>query len=80
MSEKRRAAIAKPEKSSGRRKNSSRKCLRRVFSRTSRYVKRLGQVLLDTDEKSNYPGLARWALGGKLEHRRFSSKLSGFAS
>ena len=75
MSEKRRAAIAKREKASGRRKNSSRKCLRSVLARTSRFVKRLDQVRLDTDEKSTYPGLARWAFGRKLRHQRFSSKL-----
>ncbi len=75
MSEKRLAAIAEQERSSGRRKNSSRKCLRRVLARASRFAKRLDQVELDTDEKSTYPGLARWAFGRKLRHRRFSGKL-----
>ena len=32
-------------------------------------------MVLDTDEKSTYPGLARWAFGRRLEHRRYSSKL-----
>ena len=75
MSKKRREDIARKEEKEGRRKDLSRGCLKRVFRRTSRFCKKLDQVRLDTDEKTTYPGLARWAFGRKLLHLRFSSKL-----
>ena len=49
--------------------------MKRVFRRTSRFTKRLEYVSLETDEKTTYPGLARWAFGRKLIHAQFSSKL-----
>ena len=75
MSPKRREAIAARHKAEGRRVDRSRRCLRRVLERTSRYCKRLGAVELDTDEKTTYPGLARRAFGRKLRHRQYSSRL-----
>ena len=75
MSEKRRRAIARREKAEGRRRNNSRGCLKRVLRRTSKFCKKLDHVVLDTDEKTTYPNLARWAFGRKLRHRQFSSTL-----
>jgi transposase-like protein len=75
MSTKRLEAIARREEAEGRREDHSRGCLKRVFRRTSRFCKRLEIVGVDTDEKTTYPGLARWAFGRKLRHQSFSSKL-----
>jgi hypothetical protein len=76
MSNRRLEAIDKQEQVSGRRQNHSRRCLRSVFGRTSRFTKKLDHVDLDTDEKTTYPKVARWAFGRKLRHQKFSSKLA----
>lgn len=75
MSKKRRAAITRREGVDGPRRNEARGCLKRVLRRGARFCKKLTTVRIDTDEKTTYPGLIRWAFGPKLEHRRSSSRL-----
>jgi len=75
MSRKRRKAIAKREKAEGRRRSESRASLKRVLRHTAKYCRRLVRIRLDTDEKTTYRPLARWAFGRKLEHRRYSSQI-----
>jgi len=76
MTEKRRQAIAKAEKRHGRRRDLSRRALARTMQRAVDLAPGLGTVVLETDEKTAYPKLARGAFGKKrLVHRQTSSKL-----
>ena len=75
MSKSRMKAVQRRAKAEGRRRNQSIECLRRVFSRTARYCKKMRYVQLDSDEKTVYPPLARRAFGRRLRHSRYSSKL-----
>ena len=75
MSRKRKAAIRKRERAEGRRRNESRGCLKRVLRQGAKYCKKLSRIRIDTDEKTTYPGLIRWAFGPRHEHRQSSSKL-----
>lgn len=63
MTPARRRAIAADEKKSGPRKDESRAAIRRTLAAGARMVEGLSSVVLYTDEKSSYPGLAREAFG-----------------
>lgn len=76
MSEARRKAIAK-EDAIAPRKDLSVRGIRRTLARGAKLVRELGAVLFQSDEKSNYPGLAQEAFGAeRLEHATTSSKLA----
>ena len=76
MTPRRRRAIARAEKRQGLRRNLSERAIRRTLSRGAALVSAAPQVRLETDEKSNYPRLARQAFGaGRLTHGQVSSKL-----
>ena len=69
-------AIEEDEKRFGIRKDRSRRSLERTLARAADLCGRLEQVMLRTDEKSSYPGLAKRALGAnRLVHLRTNSKL-----
>ena len=75
MSDRRRVAIKQRESAEGRRRNESRGCLKRVLREGAKFCKKLSRVRIDTDEKTSYPGLIRWAFGPRHEHRQSSSRL-----
>jgi len=76
MTPARRRAIAADEKRFGKRKDESRNAIRRVLAAAGRLTKGLRYVVLYTDEKSSYPGLAREAFGvERLVHHTTNSKL-----
>jgi hypothetical protein len=76
MSSARRRAIAQDEMRLGSRRDRSRRSLERTLRRAAELCDGHDQVLLETDEKSSYPPLARAAFGGKrLVHRRTNSRL-----
>ena len=76
MTARRRRAIARAEKRLGPRRNLSERAIRRTFARGAALVSGALHVLLESDEKSNYPRLAREAFGAeRLIHERVSSKL-----
>jgi hypothetical protein len=69
-------AIAADEERFGPRKDESSQAIRRVLAAAVPLVKGLQGVVLHTDEKSTYPGLAREAFGeDRLDHHTSSSKL-----
>ena len=75
MSKQRLLAIEKSEKRHGRRKNLSRQSVARTLGRGARLTQDARRVILKTDEKSLYPGLARSAFGrAALAHQTTSSK------
>ena len=73
-SERRRKAIRERESVEGRRSSESRSYLKKVLRHTSSYTRKLSKVRIDTDEKSAYPGLLRWAFGPNHEHRTANSR------
>lgn len=76
MTEKRRKAIEEDERRSGRRRDNSRRALERTLRRGARLSSSLPLVYLQTDEKSNYPGLARRVFGAqRLLHGTTNSQL-----
>jgi len=75
MTEKRRKAVERAEKRHGVRRDLSRRAIRRTLARGLMVASGCGRIVLDTDEKTVYPELAREAFGAKLEHRQTSSKL-----
>lgn len=76
MTAKRRLALERAEKRHGPRRDLSRRALARTLRRGADLATGLGAIVLETDEKSSYPRLAREALGARrLRHRRTSSKL-----
>ena len=76
MTEKRRKAVEKAEKRHGVRKDRSHRAIRRTLQRGADVSRELSFVVLDTDEKAVYPGLAKEAFGGeRLIHNRTNSKL-----
>jgi len=76
MSAARREALEKAEKRHGVRRDFSLANAARVLARGTELASGLSQVVLETDEKSTYPGLAQQAFGeSRLEHRRTSSEL-----
>jgi len=77
MTPARRLAIREDEARFGRRRDRSRRSVRRTFGRAADLAGSLERVLLDTDQKSSYVGLARAAFGkNRIVHRRTSGKLS----
>lgn len=76
MTERRRLAMKRAEKRHGRRRDLSRQALRRTLRRGADLTGELAAIVLETDEKSSYPRLAREAFGSRrLRHRQTSSKL-----
>ncbi len=77
MSEKRRRAVAQEEARFGPRKDLSRRSVKRTLERGADLVGDHEVVLLSTDEKSTYPGIARRVFGAKrLLHRQTNSQLA----
>ena len=77
MSTVRKKALQEDETRFGRRVDRSRNAIRRTLQRGASIVRTDRCVLLTTDEKSSYPGLARCAFGERLAgHRRVNSKLA----
>jgi hypothetical protein len=76
MSEARKRAVAEDERRYGKRQDLSRASVQRTLQRGADLAGKLETVILYTDEKSTYPGLAREAFGEeRLDHRRTNSKL-----
>ena len=77
MTDKRRAAIAQDEGKYGPRQNLSVPAIERTLQRGAEISGSLEKVHLATDEKQNYPRLAKQAFGtARLVHTRTSSKLT----
>jgi hypothetical protein len=77
MTPSRRRAMAEDEQHFGRRRDRSRQSLRRTFRRAAELAQGLRKVLLETDKKTAYVGLAIEAFGGdRLVHQRTSSRLA----
>jgi len=71
------AKLAVEEQRHGRRKDRSRRAILRTLKRGSELVAPDATVLLSTDEKSTYPGLARMAFGAaRLTHSTTSSRVA----
>ena len=69
-------AIEQAEKRHGRRRNFSERAIRRTLARGAALTGETSRVRLETDEKLNYPRLAREAFGrSRLSHLRVNSKL-----
>jgi transposase-like protein len=76
MTPRRKKALKESEERHGVRRDLSRRALARTLARGADLVGPARQVLLESDEKSSYPRLAREAFGrGRLVHRRTSSRL-----
>ncbi|MFT4543366.1 MAG: transposase-like protein [Planctomycetota bacterium] len=76
MTEKRLQAIARSEGRHGHRLDQSRASLVRTFLYGEAIAKRADNIVLSTDEKSSYGGLATKAFGKRrLDHRKTDSKL-----
>ena len=77
MSEARRQAIVDDERRFGPRKDTSRKAVLVTLRRGAALVEHHERVVLETDEKSTYPGLAAEAFGAeRLDHLTTNSKLA----
>ncbi len=76
MTNKRLEAMARDEARFGPRRDRSRAVLRLAFRELHKWTRQRPRVLLETDEKSLYPALARKVLGkDRLEHSTVNSKL-----
>lgn len=76
MTPKRLRLIARSERRHGKRKDGSRRSLKRTFQRAVELVHEHSTVTLLTDEKSSYPGLAARAFRGhRIIHQQTNSKL-----
>ncbi len=76
MSKARKRAIRRDAKRFGPRKNESIPCLKRVLGRVARHCESASKIVLTSDEKTVYPGLARRAFGkDRLVHETYSSKV-----
>jgi len=76
MTASRRAAMEQDENRLGKRRDRSWNALRRTLARGRLLATSLEQVVLETDKKTLYEGLARRALGAaRLLHSRTSSRL-----
>ena len=80
MTSSRRRAIADDEIRLGKRRDRSRRSLRRTLRRGVDLLKRPCQVLLETDKKSSYVELARESFGPEVVHICTSSKLARSAA
>ena len=69
-------AIQESERRHGIRKDTSRRSVRRTLKRGADLAARSGSIVLQTDEKSSYPGIARRVFGSpRLIHVKTNSKL-----
>jgi hypothetical protein len=76
MTKKRREAVRKSELRHGVRKDRSRRGVARTLARGADIAEHAPVVILESDEKSTYPGQAVEAFGeARLDHRQTSSKL-----
>jgi hypothetical protein len=76
MTKARRAALAEDEARFGRRRDCSRRSLRRTLERGAELVSSRKAVLFETDQKTSYVGLAKEVFGSnRLVHGRTSSRL-----
>ena len=76
MTKARKAAMAEDEKRFGRRRDCSRRSLRRTLERGAELVSSRKAVLFETDQKTSYVGLAKEVFGSnRLVHGRTSSRL-----
>ena len=76
MTKARKAAMAEDEKRFGRRRDGSRRSLRRTLERGAELVSSRKAVLFETDQKTSYVGLAKEVFGSnRLVHGRTSSRL-----
>jgi len=70
-------ALAEDERRFGRRKDLSRRSVRRTLARGAQLARGLSKVVFQSDEKSTYPVLARAAFGAKrLVHQTTNSRLA----
>ena len=77
MTATRQKAMAADQKRFGHRRDRSRASLRRTFRRAADLAKNLSKVLLETDKKASYVGLAVEAFGAnRLVHEQTSSRLA----
>ncbi len=77
MTAKRLKTLADEEYRLGRRKDRSRRAIRRTLARGRDLIPEQSRITLYTDEKRTYPGLARAAFGQrKLTHLKTNSKLA----
>ncbi len=77
MTKSRLEVIAAEDRRLGRRTDRSRRAIRRTLHRGAELSSCLPSIVLHTDEKSSYPGLAREAFGARrLLHHRTNSKVS----
>ena len=77
MSPGRTRAVADDERRFGRRRDNSRRSIRRTLARGEALTSHLDRVTLQTDEKSVYPRLAKEIFGaGRLDHGRTNSRLA----
>ncbi len=75
MNTSRKEAIEADSKAFGKRQDQSRETVRRTLARAVPMVRGLQNVVVQSDEKSTYPGLLREAFGEeRLEHQTTSSK------
>lgn len=76
MSEARKRAILQDERRFGPRRDNSRRAVQRTLARGAPLVAEQQRVVLQTDEKSTYPGLAAEAFGAsRLVHQTTPSEL-----
>ena len=76
MTDARRRAIEEDEKRHGKRRDGSRRAIVHTLTRGARIARGLERVLLESDEKSTYPPLAKRLFGAeRLVHERTNSKL-----
>ena len=77
MTTARKRAIAADEARFGRRPHESNQAVRRVLAAGRAMCREVSEVILQTDEKSTYPALARRAFGTRrLAHEQTNSKLA----
>lgn len=77
MSEVRKQAILEDERRFGARKDTSRAAVLATLRQGAELVRHLDHIVLETDEKTTYPGFAALAFGAsRLVHRRTNSKLA----
>lgn len=77
MTEKRLMGILRAERHHGTRKDGSRRCIERTLARGARLTSEAACVLLSTDEKPSYKGLATRAFrDSPLAHLRTNSQLA----
>jgi hypothetical protein len=69
-------AIERDRRRLGERPSRSRAAVRNVLRQGARCLLPGATIIVQTDEKSTYPGLARWALGQHIAHETVSSQIA----